>query len=76
MSNGFLLECIDSLRNPGTPTAKIVSIIESDPTLAERVIRLANSAFLAPRCRVQSVRDAVVRLGTARLTDAVLDLAA
>jgi putative nucleotidyltransferase with HDIG domain len=41
----------------------IARIIEADPALAVRLLRLANSAFYAPS-PVTTVRDAIVRVGT------------
>ncbi len=42
---------------------EIADVIESDPTLSARLLRLANSAFYS-RSPVASVRDAVLRVGT------------
>lgn len=50
---------------------EIAQVIESDPGLAARVLRLANSAFYG-RMSVASVRDAIVRVGTIDVAALVL----
>ena len=52
--------------------AQIADYIEYDPAVASSVLRLANSAAWAGSIPTATVRDAVVRLGTARLLDIVL----
>ncbi|MGC4119984.1 MAG: HDOD domain-containing protein [Myxococcales bacterium] len=64
-----------ALCSPETSMAEIIRIVERDAALSRRVIRLANSAFFAGRSRVQSVREAVVRMGTANVAAAMLDAA-
>ena len=52
--------------------AQIADYIEYDPAVASSVLRLANSAAWAGSIPTATVRDAVVRLGAARLLDIVL----
>jgi len=51
---------------------KIADIIEYDGAVAANILRVANSAAYAGRFRVERIRDAVVRLGTATLLEIVL----
>ena len=65
-----------------TSTARIeqvVSVLESDPALSARLLRLVNSAGYGLKVRCTSVRHAAVLVGTRRLnqvatTAAILDL--
>ncbi len=49
----------------------VAQIIEADPALATRLLRMANAAFYAPPA-VDSVRDAIVRMGTVDVAALVL----
>lgn len=42
---------------------EVIKIIGSDPALAARVLRLANSAALRGSCKITDVRQAVIRMG-------------
>jgi putative nucleotidyltransferase with HDIG domain len=52
--------------------AQVAEYIEYDPAVAASVLRLANSAAWAGSMPTGTVRDAVVRLGAAKLLDIVL----
>jgi len=61
------------------PVDDVVRVLETDPALSARLLRLVNSAGYALRLRCSSVRHASVLVGTRRLnqlatTAAVLDL--
>ena len=45
----------------------LVAIIEKDPSLAARLLKLANSAFLRTRAPARTLEQAVVRVGFTRL---------
>lgn len=45
------------------PLQRIVDLIEYDPVLAARIVRLANSTFFGLRRRVSTIKDAVIVLG-------------
>jgi putative nucleotidyltransferase with HDIG domain len=51
---------------------EIAKVVEYDPAVAANILRMANSAAYGGRYPVESVRDAVVRLGTANLLTIVL----
>jgi len=67
---------LERLRSPDTDVTEIIRMVEHNPPLARRIIKLANSAFFAGRCPARSVREAVVRLGTSTVADALFDAAA
>ena len=49
--------------NPNTGAADVARVVETDPALAARVMRLANSPFYGSPRRVSSTRHATVMLG-------------
>ena len=53
----------------------VVSLLERDSMLAGRVLRIAQSPVYAGAAQVQSLRDALVRLGLTTLRDLVLEVA-
>lgn len=57
---------------PGGTAAEAAAVIERDPALAARVLRLANSAFFGIPRQVCSITEAVARIGTRELQDLVL----
>ncbi|HET9960556.1 MAG TPA: HDOD domain-containing protein [Polyangiaceae bacterium] len=66
-------------RNPNTRIEQVVAVLESDPALSARLLRLVNSAGYGLKVRCSSVRHAAVLVGTRRLnqvatTAAILDL--
>ena len=66
-------------KDPETPVASIAKILESDPGLLSRVLRLVNSAAFGLRVPCKSAKNAVTLLGPKRIAElamasAVLDL--
>lgn len=51
------------LMDPGVETEAVIQVIEADPVVTARVIRMANSAAFGMRRDIVSVRDAVALLG-------------
>lgn len=57
-------------------TARVATMMESDPSLAGMVLRIANSTFYAANGRTsQDVREAVVKVGGDRVRELVMGLA-
>lgn len=54
--------------------AKVVDVMQKDPVLAGRVLRIAQSAAFSPAGGITSLRDAVVRLGMRNLSDIALEV--
>lgn len=67
-----LLRLEENLRTGDTNARRLVLLIESSPALAARVLRMANSAFYAPREPVVSLNRAVTILGDTVLRQLVL----
>ncbi|HEY8947084.1 MAG TPA: HDOD domain-containing protein, partial [Polyangiaceae bacterium] len=66
-------------RNTNTRIEQVVAVLESDPALSARLLRLVNSAGYGLKIRCTSVRHAAVLVGSRRLnqvatTAAILDL--
>jgi HD-like signal output (HDOD) protein len=66
-------------RNADTPIDPVVAVLESDPALSARLLRLVNSAGFALRTSCTSVRHAAMLVGNRRLnqvstTAAILDM--
>lgn len=57
---------IDALES-GQHAQHAAGLLESDPVLALEVLRLANSASMAPRQRVESIAQALTMLGATRV---------
>jgi putative nucleotidyltransferase with HDIG domain len=58
-----VLELLQLLRNDRLSTEQCIRLIESDPILSTRTLRLANSAFYGMAGRVTRLTDAVAMLG-------------
>ncbi len=63
-------------QNPETNCNDVASIIECDPGLALRVLRMTNSAMFGLRNEVKTVEHAVVVLGMRAVRDLAMSLAA
>lgn len=66
-SNVNFMEIITLLNNGDVTAAELAKAISRDSLLSSQVIRLANSVYFASRNRVESINDAVVRIGLVNL---------
>ena len=71
---------VQLLQNENAEISEIVPMIEHDPGLTANLLRLCNSVHLRGRGEVDSLQDAIVRIGTCRtlelaLTHAIAPLA-
>jgi len=62
-----LAHLIATLGREDASVAEVAAIIRQDPVIAARVLRAANSAAYIGRSPVSSIRDALLRLGLARI---------
>jgi len=62
-----LAHLIATLGREDASVAEVAAIIRQDPVIAARVLRSANSAAYIGRSPVSSIRDALLRLGLARI---------
>ncbi len=61
-----------ALNNHNVDFNEIAKTIEFDGAITSNILRTANSAAFAGRTRIETARDAVVRLGTVTLLDLLL----
>ena len=67
-----VMTLMDMLRSGRTAVDQIAREIERDPSLASRVVGMANSPMFARRRKVASIQDAIRFLGTATLRTLVV----
>lgn len=64
----ILLQLIKALHNPDTSTKELTTLIEHDPKLSYRLLRLMNSPALALRRKIANIRDALIIIGRNEIT--------
>jgi putative nucleotidyltransferase with HDIG domain len=69
-------KCLALLDDPDLALADVARLIETDPIVAARIVRLANVAARAPVSPIRSLLDCVNRLGLADLRTFLLETAA
>jgi HD-like signal output (HDOD) protein len=69
------LQLLKVARDDHMSISRIVSVLEQDPVLTGRVLRLVQSPLYAGMTPVKSLQQAVVRLGLSTLRDAVMEVA-
>jgi HD-like signal output (HDOD) protein len=67
---------MDYVRRPDFEVRQLQLMIEEDPALSAKVLRVANSAAFAGTQPVASIRDAAVRLGARAISDVTASIAA
>lgn len=65
---------LDEVGNPNFEVGRLQGIIEQDPALATKVLRLANSAAFRPREPCGSIKQAIVVLGARTLGEVAMSL--
>src|SRR5438046_1224328 len=68
-----LAHLIATLGREDASVAEVAAIIRQDPVIAARVLRSATSAAYIGRSPVSSIRDALLRLGLARIPRVAVD---
>jgi len=58
---------LEMTRNERLSTADIAKVVETDPTIAAKVLTIVNSAAFGSLRRISSIRHAVVLLGTSEI---------
>lgn len=66
-------ELIGLLQSPDADVNRVAEVIAHDPANAANVLKLANSAAMAPRAPITSVKQAVMRIGLRKTTELVLN---
>ncbi len=70
------IECLQKSHDPEVSFAALAQIIEKDPFIASRVVRLSNSPAFSGLARITTIDGAVARLGMMTLTALLQELAA
>lgn len=60
---------LNALHQPDPDMGEVISLIQSDPNLALKLTRVANSVFYGQHVPISSLRDIVNRLGLRQLTN-------
>jgi putative nucleotidyltransferase with HDIG domain len=61
-----------SLSDEDFPLSEVAKIVEYDQAVVANMLKVANSVYFSGRTRIETVRTAVVRLGTSNLLNIVL----
>jgi HD-like signal output (HDOD) protein len=67
---------MDYVRQPDFDVRKLEMLIEIDPALSSKILRVANSPAFAGSQKISSIRDAAVRLGARAVSDVATAVAA
>lgn len=70
------LKCLDVLRDPNVTFADVAQIIEQDPVIATRVLRVVNSAAYSRRHAVRTLEQAVSQIGVKPMRILLVEVAA
>lgn len=64
-------DALDLLSTPEAPPAKVAAVLETDPAITVVTLRVANSAMYRRGTQCDSLKDAVVRLGSAAMREII-----
>lgn len=70
------LKCLDVLRDPNVTFADVARVIEQDPVIATRVMRVVNSAAYSRRQAVKTLEQAVSQIGVKPMRILLVEVAA
>ena len=70
------LKCLDILRDPNVSFADIARVIEQDPVIATRVLRVVNSAAYSRQTAVKTLEQAVSQIGVKPMRILLVEVAA
>jgi len=65
---------LDHVADPNFEVGRLQGIVEQDPALATKVLRLANSAAFRPRERCATIKQAIMVLGSRTLSEVATSL--
>jgi len=68
------LELMELARQPDVEIADVAALIEKDSFIAGRILKLVQSPVYAGAARIESLRDALMRLGLRTLRDLVMEI--
>ncbi|MBT3603500.1 MAG: HDOD domain-containing protein [Candidatus Latescibacteria bacterium] len=61
-------------KNPDVDADELAKVIETDPSITMKMLKLSNSAFFGFNREIKSIRDAVALLGNVTVQNAVLSI--
>ncbi len=64
----------ETMRDPDTSAADVARIIESDQSIASKVLKLVNSSYFGFTRKITSLRQAIVMLGFSAVRNALLSI--
>jgi putative nucleotidyltransferase with HDIG domain len=70
------LKCLDVLRDPNVTFIEVARIIEQDPVIATRVLRVVNSAAFSRRDAVKTLEQAISQIGVKPMRILLVEVAA
>ncbi len=70
------LKCLDVLRDPNVTFADVARVIEQDPVIASRVLRVVNSAAYSRRHVVKTLDQAISQIGVKPMRILLVEVAA
>jgi len=70
------LKCLDVLRDPKASFADVARIVEQDPVIATRILRVVNSAAYSRRHAVKTLEQAVSQIGVKPMRILLVEVAA
>lgn len=62
------------IQKPDVKIGKIEKLIIADPAMASQILKIANSAFFRGLSKVNTIRDAIIRLGLDEITKMIMVL--
>jgi putative nucleotidyltransferase with HDIG domain len=70
------LKCLDVLRDPNATFASVARVIEQDPVIATRVLRVVNSVAYSRRDAVKTLEQATSQIGVKPMRILLIEVAA
>ncbi len=70
------LKCLDVLRDPNVTFADVAKVVEQDPVIATRVLRVVNSAAYSRHSAVKTLEQAVSQIGVKPMRILLVEVAA
>ncbi len=69
------LEILEISRKPNARIEDIASLLEREPLMAAKVVKLANSALYGAPVAITTLKQALIRMGLAQVRDVVMEAA-
>ncbi|MGI0117790.1 EAL and HDOD domain-containing protein [Zooshikella sp. RANM57] len=73
-NKAIVMQLLAKLQNPDVEVSELESIIDKDPTIAIKILRLVNSAYYRRTRTVESIKQAITMLGITQIRNLVIML--